>query len=516
MITFSTAKNGAEICIKDNIALHSNYNPQKEAERFVSAIETQFVPSSIIVTEPALSYAASFLKERFPDSTLCAVRYCKDFKKTDNLWDKIFYYQKGSLKDELFNFFGEEQTGSLLFLSWKPSENAFSDEYASVWKEIKEYLSLSRDVLGTRMYFNKRWNKNALKFAIFLTNAVKAQNLKTSKPIVITASGPSLKQALPVLKKQRDRFYLLAASSSTLPLLENQIKPDAIISTDGGWYAQEHLKKLASNSDIKLFLSSEAYLSNKMLQSSNIIPLSYQDGIEALLLEQAGIVPLKAERNGTVSGTALELALTLTDNDIFFCGLDLCSSKGFQHTQPNELEQDKCIYDTRLSNLESRAAAGSFENESLKIYRNWFSTRPSNVSSRIKRVFGKNCPFSKPLANIQDIDTDSFDSFLLKQETITEEQPSDFQKLLPVEKRIEKIKSYFASLKIKIDDFYNNQIKLKDTPIELELWFKALSLGDFLFLSQRNECMTEKMYKNLSDNLGELEGIIKRYERNIQ
>ena len=136
MITFVTAKNGDNTCIKDSFPLHSSYNPQKEAERFVSTLAVQFEPAWIIITEPALSYVVPFLRLKFPHTKLCAIRFCKDFSDYDKLWDKVFYLEDGNLQEKLFNFFGEEATGALFFASWKPSENAFSELYISAWQSI--------------------------------------------------------------------------------------------------------------------------------------------------------------------------------------------------------------------------------------------------------------------------------------------------------------------------------------------------------------------------------------------
>ena len=518
MITFATAKNGNDTCSQDGIPLHSNYNPEKEAERFVSGLEVPFEPSWIIITEPALSYVSSFLKLRFPNTKLCAIRFCKNFIDYDKVWDKVFYFENGSLdnslKDQLFNFFGEEKTGSLFFASWKPSENAFADIYLEAWQNIKSYISLSRDVLGTRIYFNKRWNKNSLKFALYIKNAVDFKSDKISKPVVIAASGPSLKKIIPYFKANRDSFFLLAVSSAARPLIEHQVLPDAVISTDGGWYAQEHLKQLNFLKDIPLFIGTESYLPAKMLKANTILPLSYKDSIEALLLEKAGIKAAKAERNGTVSGTAAELALQLTNKDIFFCGLDLCSSDGFQHTQPNELENDKAPFDTRLSPLETRASSASFGNASLDVYRNWFSTRPDSFSKRIRRVYYSASPIKCKLDNIQDIDEKCFEN-MLKNCLQTNNAGSctfQLQNLLSSDDRLKKLREYFADLRKAFDDFYFSEKPIENSPFELELWFKSLSLGDYLSLSQRHEKMSETMYNNLKDSLNGLEGILNRYD----
>ncbi|MBO6100222.1 MAG: hypothetical protein J6P07_02685, partial [Spirochaetaceae bacterium] len=75
-----------------------------------------------------------------------------------------------------------------------------------------------------------------------------------------------------------------------------------------------------------------------------------------------------------------------------------------------------------------------------------------------------------------------------------------------------KLKSYFSELKKSFDDYYNSNKPVENAPFELELWFKSLSLGDYLSLSQRHEKMSETMYNNLKDSLNGLEGILNRYD----
>ena len=94
MIEFSTARNGSKTCSVNGKYLHSLYNPEKEAERFVSNLQCDYNPQYIVITEPVLSYSAPYLKKRFPSSKLCAIRYCDAFSETDSKWDFVFKCEK--------------------------------------------------------------------------------------------------------------------------------------------------------------------------------------------------------------------------------------------------------------------------------------------------------------------------------------------------------------------------------------------------------------------------------------
>ena len=78
-ISFETSKNGELTAVVDKLYLHSSYNPSKEAERFVTNIKISYIPSIIVLLEPALSYIVPFLKKRFPDSKIVTIRYTNYF-----------------------------------------------------------------------------------------------------------------------------------------------------------------------------------------------------------------------------------------------------------------------------------------------------------------------------------------------------------------------------------------------------------------------------------------------------
>ena len=177
-----------------------------------------------------------------------------------------------------------------------------------------------------------------------------------------------------------------------------------ILTSDGGFWAGQHLKKLANNKNI-IALPAEAFCPGNITKNNIILPLTYSDGLTKDFFKLSNINALKAERNGTVSGTALELAKTISDNEIYFCGLDLSASKGFQHAQPNEIELNSSLIDYRLQPQEERISKSQFNTYSLSIYRKWFCTQ-KNVS-KVFRIISKGSQES--LGNIKDIEAEELE-----------------------------------------------------------------------------------------------------------
>ncbi len=498
-LTYLQSKNNLKICSYNNILLHSAYNPEKEAERFVQAISIDFTPKYITVTGPALSYCLPFLKQRFAYSKFICIHYTNQFDNDESPWDKIIY-SKDSVQNQLFSYIGEEDASSVLFLSWKPSESAFPEEYKKTWYEIKQFLTTSKNVLATRMYFNKRWTKNSIRFLNYISH-INQISCDRTLPILITASGPSLSPMLPVIKQLRTQFYLIAVSSSLYPLLHYNIIPDAAISTDGGYWAKKHLDvlKFFNIPPIPLFLSPESAISADLLKTSQIIPLCYGDGVETILLDYCNIPCIKAVRNGTVAGTATELAFSLTDKFVYAVGLDLTTSKGFQHAQPNNLELGATSKDYRLIPLSTRTAIQSFNSESLSVYKNWFSSRNSEFERRFVRVYHKNNPLLEHFGNIKEIPHTVFEEQMKNGPEKTRPISVPLNNLIATNR--EKISSMLLQIKSELIKAKNNLTPITDLNKELLLWIKTVSLGEYLILEKTKGPINDKIILDFEDIL---------------
>ncbi len=403
-IIFTETKNKQQTCSYNNIYLHSSYNPDKEAERFVSTRELSFAPSCIIITEPALSYCAKYLRQRFPDTKLFAIRYCADFSNYDHLWDKVFYLSKIEQNpDLLFNFLGEEGLLKTAFLSWTPGEKPFADEYNRAWTIIKDSVQKAQSVLNTRSYFAKRWLKNSIRLSLFCNQTATLQ--KGSGNIIVCASGPSLQSSLPMIKENRSSFFLICVSSALSVLIKNNITPDLVISTDGGYWAKLHLSHyISQNKNIPVALSPESACYADIISTHPVVPLFYDDGVSCSFASLFHTT-VKAQRNGTVSGTAAQLALELTDGNVYFCGLDLAQSNSFAHTQPNELETKESATDNRLRTKETRITPQTFVTPALEIYKSWF--RSNSFGKRLYRL-SNNYSYDSSLNEVQDINWDTY------------------------------------------------------------------------------------------------------------
>lgn len=421
-LEFSKAKNNSETCKWKGMFLHSAYNPEQEAKRFAESINPDFIPENIIVIEPALSYCLQFLKEKFSNARFFSIRFITDLP-TKYQFDHDFYYNPDKpekLKTDLFNYLGESSLLNSFFITWPPAHNVFQEFDSKCWNIIKDLLKECQSILATRQYFSSRWIKNQINFLLNLKQTCGLKNFNL--PVLICASGSSLKDSLPEIKKMSDHFFIIACSSGIKALLKHGIIPDLCISTDGGFWAKKHLQCLINTThDIKLAVSSEANIPTALYNNEHIsiVPLAYCDNFDNTIYEELKIPYIKANRNGTISGTAVDLALSLTDSEIYLSGIDMETSKGFVHTQPNELETENSIKDFKLKPIDNRVYIQGRDSTQLQIYRNWFISKSDEIKNRVFRI-SNHYPFINSLGFIKDI---SFDDITGKYASVKNIEP---------------------------------------------------------------------------------------------
>ncbi len=415
-ISFFQAKNGSETCKVNQTLLHSSYNPELEAERFASSIDADFIPSAVFVIEPALSYCAKPLKKKFPEAGIYSIRLTKDFIGYGKDFSKSFFFEtenRSGFEEEIYSFFGEKILCSALFLEWPPSAKVFKSETESLLKSVRKIIEKAKASLVTESFFAKRWLKNAFLFSMNIkkTSLIERGNF----PVVLCASGPSLYPSIKKLKKLREKYFLAAASSSVSVLLENGLEPDIALSTDGGFWAKNHLAYDFKKHDFPVALTCESAFPKKLMREGKTIPLLYRDGLASSFSEKTfsalGIPFLFAERNGTVSGTMLSLFMDLTEAKIFACGLDLEEGKGKQHSEPNRNENFSRRNETKTEPRETKNARERLNSKSLELYRNWFENLPENYSAKFSRL-SDNWIFEHNLGKIKDVNFTDFKDYL--------------------------------------------------------------------------------------------------------
>ena len=167
------------------------------------------------------------------------------------------------------------------------------------------YEVITKRVMLTRTAFGPRWLKNA--FDNLIAPASFATVIPGSSSIFLSGAGPSLNCHIDVA---REAPFRVAVSSALWSLRSQGVKPDLCVATDGGFWARRYFTHMVT--DCALCVPQEAAVPLTVLERSTVVPLHYGSALESELYGVLELDSLPARRNGTVSGTAAELALSLT------------------------------------------------------------------------------------------------------------------------------------------------------------------------------------------------------------
>ncbi|HOU37411.1 MAG TPA: hypothetical protein PK786_00440 [Treponemataceae bacterium] len=365
----------------DCIRLHSAYNPAREAERFVDTAIKEKNPRCIVITEPGESHLASVLRTRFPNASLIALRYTADkFTESDSLWTAVWRPgETGTVTDFLYRFIPEEFIPQTVFVPWKPADSLWPEAAKAVWSGIAELVRLQSGILRTRTHFGKRWLTNMVNSVVLAKNPVRISAL--TGPVLLACSGPSLESVFP---QDLSSFHVAAVSSSLAALSENRVFANICITTDGGYWARDHLRYLPSGT--VLVFPPEAAVPRTILEEQPVVFLSYSSALEKKLFDLAGISSVPAERNGTVSGTAVRYLLDNGQGSVIAAGLDLSVSRSFSHARPHAFGPLLDSGTRRTSPLCSVLHERAENSFALDAYARWFETNSQSFDGRLFRI----------------------------------------------------------------------------------------------------------------------------------
>lgn len=358
VIISKTGKKTALCCSK---YIHSGIDPVREAEKYLLArFNPSDPPGVILLIFPGLNYLYGQIRKHFPDSRIIILHLNRElyensvvekYKKNDALW----YPECGiPLKAFLYDNIYETDIKSLATISWEPVIKAFPEQAKTISSMAAQVLTEYNSNINTTSYFGKKSIKNIIRNITSLENIVSIR--KIQKPLVITGSGPSLEQSIPLLRKANTNIFLVALSSSCSILEHYGVRPDIILTTDPGYYASVHLDYSV---DKEIVLSSPLSANLGKSYKNPFLLINQGTFLEEYFLGSMGLPFLKLDPNGTVAGSALFLASQITDMPVIMTGIDFCSDDIKTHCMPHSFERfinsNTCRYNPLLDRYYNQA-----------------------------------------------------------------------------------------------------------------------------------------------------------------
>lgn len=398
------AKNGYTVYAGDT-ALHSRYNPRLEAEKYAASLKLENVYRYFILMEPGLDYLGSVLRRQFPRAAVITL-HCSAFFADKKLRSLCGGEGEGGSSGLSWNpLCGEgleaflERTvtadaRTIRLIEWRPSVHAYGKAYLDLAGRTVECVRRINAGAVTVRNFGRRWLKNALRNLPLFLRPVKVR--RGTGAVVVCAAGPSLEDSLDLIIRWRassPSLPVIAVSSAVPALLHRGITPDLVIATDGGGWALFHLygsfRSDEGGAQFVLTAGLSAALPSQTEKSRVLILCDGTFWQELLLGSRYPF--LRLPQRGTVSASALDLALSVSTGNVYLAGLDLTHRDLRTHARPYTFETAMDRSSCRFKPFYSRA----FEREGIlrssgsqDIYAAWFKTCLDSFPKRIFTLGG--------------------------------------------------------------------------------------------------------------------------------
>jgi len=354
-----------------------------------------------------MGFIIPVLHEKFRDSRIIALHVDDSIKASENHTNAVSLYSNDPLTVQAFleKEIPDIDASLIRIIEWRPSMNHYREAYVKLLSTVVEFIKRTNAEKRTTTYFGRRWIKNFLKNLKLLNQTVIYR--KAQIPVIVTGSGPGLETALPVIRNMQNNCLVLAASSSVMALSYAGIQPDIVIATDGGCWALQHIypfyRKTKECMEDKTGIFAVNLSAAIPSQCSAMPFLILNDGSfwQSIILHELNLPSIVIPQKGTVTASAVELALILSGENIFLAGMDLCIKDIRTHTKPygfdyilfNNARRLKPVYSEFFVRSKLLRDGGSMD-----IYAAWFKNQLELWPKRIfsiggsHEIFGNSIP----------------------------------------------------------------------------------------------------------------------------
>ncbi len=371
------ARNGSpSLKIKNeegDLFIHSKYNPEKEAKRFVSNIDFEGI-DAISILGCGLGYhileiykkikgknikffiiesnnAIFYNTLKYQDlSSLFEDDNCYFIVEDNKSEIDVFEYVALSLEDTFFK--------ELIILEWKPLLRVYKSYYKKVKNQLLELAEHLYTNQNTLVHFAKEWNENILMnmedilvdpgFNFFV-------NLYKGIPIVIVAAGPSLDKNIDLLTKIKNKAVIITVSNALRSLLEKSIIPDFVVVSDSSKVLEKHIPNSKRKELVNVVLAYDPIVYPQIISDwpgPKIVSSPAKTDVLLNWIEQFTDYKGRIFFGGSVAHAAFSLAYYFGGDPIIFVGQDLALSDGYTHVTGSYARQT--IEDNKIEMTEKK------------------------------------------------------------------------------------------------------------------------------------------------------------------
>ncbi|MBO4507177.1 MAG: motility associated factor glycosyltransferase family protein [Spirochaetaceae bacterium] len=371
--TLQQAKNGSWTALFEGTLLHSSYNPEREAEKLVSAVSDKEFSSGVFLGT-GLGYAPVCFAEKFPKKTLIIIepdvnRLITAFYTVD--LQPIFRHLSciiltGATHPQIIALLekvGLEDCHFFETLAHELHDPHFFNSLKRLVERNKQKHKINSRTLKT---FSRLWFSNMCRNIdqMALRTGISAFEGKAAGiPACIIAAGPSLDTVLPFLAELKKRCILICVDTALRACLRTGVQPHFVVLTDPQFWNARHIAGLSAPETI-LITETAAYPTvfrfdcKSIHLCSSFFPLGQY-------IEKHTHINGKLGTGGSVASTTWDFARFCGCRTIYVAGLDLGFPSGKTHTKGSTFEEKAHIDANRLKNAETSISGVLFSANSI-------------------------------------------------------------------------------------------------------------------------------------------------------
>ncbi|OGV54731.1 MAG: hypothetical protein A2X49_09670 [Lentisphaerae bacterium GWF2_52_8] len=205
-------------------------------------------------------------------------------------------------------------------------QRAWPEQYRYLEERLKREFKLEAMNRATTARYMELWQRNAL---VNLPLSLRCPMMDAlagafeGKVALILGAGPSLDEAMPLLRRIREKALFIAVGTALKSLLEEGIKPDFVVSVDSVPAVMKQFEGVSADSAWLLtHHQAPPELFNLFENRAFIFAANLLGGFNTWL-EGTAALPMRLSVGGTVALTAMDAAISMGCRHIVIAGLDL-------------------------------------------------------------------------------------------------------------------------------------------------------------------------------------------------
>lgn len=257
------------------------------------------------------------------------------------------------------NFIREDNVKKLVVIRHIRASNVSEENknyYDNITIQLSNIIKEKLMSLTSNYYFAPIWARNII--YNMHSNCSSNYSIESFKnylnketPLLLVSAGASIDNYIEKIKELSESHFVLAVSHSLNTLLNNNIKPNAVVSTDGGFYSLTYILSLFKEDDILLFTTHTSYPVNSIKNERKFF-FSHNESLEKILYNTKDNIYFPME--GSVIMPALRIAEFLNPKYILLAGCDFCHVDDKSHSKYSNAIALDFITSNKINTFETK------------------------------------------------------------------------------------------------------------------------------------------------------------------